>query len=166
MYVVYVHIFPNSKRYVGITQQKPEWRWSNGEGYKDQPLVYNAIRKYGWHNVEHKILYTNLTKAEACAKEIELIAEWQTTDDAFGYNLTSGGEGAAWDDFVRKKIANYWTPERREQKRQEMLVRENASWRKEKKRQEMLGTTHSDATKQKMREARKAYYQRKKLQED
>lgn len=91
-YVVYVHIFPNGKRYVGITSQEPERRWQNGYGYKPQQLMYRAINKYKWHNIEHKILYTNLTKYEAEQMEIELIREWKTNDNRYGYNSSSGGE--------------------------------------------------------------------------
>lgn len=90
-YFVYCHIFPNGKKYVGITSQSLNCRFrKNGEGYKGQ-LVYNAIKKYGWHNVEHKILYENLTKSEAEKYEIEIIKEWNTCDDRYGYNVASGG---------------------------------------------------------------------------
>lgn len=89
-YIVYAHIFPNGKRYVGITSQTTERRWQNGKGYKGQP-VYNAICKYGWHNVEHRVLYEGLTKEEAEQKEIEIIAEWKTNDRKYGYNIESGG---------------------------------------------------------------------------
>lgn len=43
-YIVYCHIFPNGKRYVGITSQKPNERWRNGRGYKGSNAVYNAIK--------------------------------------------------------------------------------------------------------------------------
>ena len=90
-YKVYVHIFPNGKRYVGITRQKPEYRWDNGNGYKNCPKMARAIKKYGWHNVEHKVLYTSLSKEDAEQKEIELIKEWKTNCSDFGYNIESGG---------------------------------------------------------------------------
>lgn len=32
-YIVYKHIFPNNKIYIGLTRQKPERRWRNGDGY-------------------------------------------------------------------------------------------------------------------------------------
>lgn len=89
-YVVYCHTFPNGKRYVGITSQQLNRRWQNGEGYKGQ-MVYNAIQKYGWHNIEHRVLYENLTKEEAEQKEIDIIKEWNTTNNKFGYNVESGG---------------------------------------------------------------------------
>ena len=64
-YSVYIHLFPNNKVYIGITKQKPEHRWNNGKGYKNNDYLANAILKYGWNNIEHKILYSNLTKEEA-----------------------------------------------------------------------------------------------------
>ena len=91
-FTVYCHTNKlNGKKYVGITKQKPEKRWNNGYGYSSQSLFYNAIKKYGWHNFMHEILYTNLTKKEAEEKEIQLINEWQTNDRNFGYNIEGGG---------------------------------------------------------------------------
>lgn len=72
-YTIYKHIFPNNKIYIGITQQKPEKRWQHGLGYRAQPLMWNAIQKYGWENIKHEILFENLTLEEANLKEIELI---------------------------------------------------------------------------------------------
>lgn len=68
-FYVYIHTFPNKKVYIGITHQNPNRRWrNNGEGYRKQNFIYNAIKKYGWENVKHEILYTNLTKEETKAK--------------------------------------------------------------------------------------------------
>lgn len=77
MYTVYCHTFPNKKKYVGITCQKPQYRWNNGNGYKGQPFIYNAIQKYSWHNIEHKVLYENLTKQQAEEVEQKIIKEWK-----------------------------------------------------------------------------------------
>lgn len=46
MYSVYMHTTPNNKKYIGITKQKPVKRWQNGGGYKNQPLMWKAIKKY------------------------------------------------------------------------------------------------------------------------
>lgn len=92
MYTAYCHTNKiNGKKYVGITKKKPERRWQNGTGYKSSPHFYNAIKKYGWHNFLHEILYTDLTKKEAEEKEVALIKEWNTTDRCYGYNCESGG---------------------------------------------------------------------------
>jgi len=93
-YIVYEHITPNGKKYIGITCTSPQKRWKNGKGYKESPLFNNAIQKYGWENIENIILFENLTASEAKAKEKELIKQLKTNDRAFGYNITSGGDGA------------------------------------------------------------------------
>lgn len=70
-YSVYMHIFPNGKRYIGITSNEVNRRWEKGSGYKKQAKMKNAINKYGWENIEHIVLLCNLSKEEACKKEIE-----------------------------------------------------------------------------------------------
>lgn len=92
-YIVYIHEFPNSKVYIGVTCRKPEYRWDNGKGYaKNQRKIHNAILKYGWNNVKHKILYENLTRDQAEQKEIELIKFYNSTNDKYGYNIEKGGK--------------------------------------------------------------------------
>ena len=90
-YTVYMHIFPNSKKYIGITGQKPEKRWRNGFNYRNCILFNRAIKKYGWNNIKHEILFNNLTKKEAEQKEIELIAFYKSNQREYGYNVESGG---------------------------------------------------------------------------
>jgi hypothetical protein len=105
-YYVYIHIFPNDKVYIGITQQKPLKRWNGGYGYKNQKIIYNAILKYGWNNIKHKILYENLTKEEAEQKEIELITKHNSTNRKYGYNISNGGNcKGALNEITKKKIS-------------------------------------------------------------
>ena len=67
-YKVYKHTNKtNNKVYIGITQQKLEKRWQNGYGYKEQIYFYNAIKKYGWDNFNHELLFDNLTEEQAKA---------------------------------------------------------------------------------------------------
>lgn len=91
-YIVYRHITPSGKSYVGITGQKPKRRWQNGYGYIDNNYFWKAICKYGWNNIKHEILYSNLTQEEAFQKEIESISKFKSNDRKFGYNLSTGGE--------------------------------------------------------------------------
>lgn len=93
-YIIYKHIFPNGKLYIGLTGCTPEKRWRGGTGYKKQSKIRNAINEFGWDNVKHEIVYMGLTKSEAKQKEIELIAFYKTQSDEYGYNLTRGGGGA------------------------------------------------------------------------
>ena len=62
---VYRHTFPDGKRYIGITRQKPEDRWLDGMGYSAQPKVFAAIVKFGWKNIKHEVLEDGLNEAEA-----------------------------------------------------------------------------------------------------
>ena len=88
-----MHVSPSNKRYIGLTSQKPEHRWNNGKGYKNNKYFYRAIEKYDWDNFEHIIIAKGLTEDEAKWLEIELIRVWDTTNKDKGYNLTKGGDG-------------------------------------------------------------------------
>lgn len=105
-YKVYIHIFPNKKVYIGITSQKPKRRWNNGQGYKNNQYMTNAIMKYGWDNVIHKILYTNLKKEEAEEIEIKLIKEYKADNKRYGYNIEYGGcHNGKTSEITRKRIS-------------------------------------------------------------
>lgn len=105
-YKVYCHIFPNKKMYIGITQQDVYKRWKRGKGYEKQKCVYSAIKKYGWDNIKHIILFDNLTKNEAETKEIELIRIFKTNNRCFGYNIANGGNcSGTVSDETKAKIS-------------------------------------------------------------
>ena len=92
-YCVYMHQNKfDRKRYFGLTCQKPRDRWGNGSTYKNNKHFYNAIQRDGWPNFMHEIIATELIRSEAKQLEQKLIAEFNTTDPAFGYNKTRGGE--------------------------------------------------------------------------
>lgn len=95
-YVLYVHIFPDSKLYFGITKQNVLSRWNKGNGYKTQQRLYSAIQFYGWDNIEHKIIETGLTAKEAQEKEKYYIKKYDTINQ--GYNTSEGGNlgGSEW----------------------------------------------------------------------
>ena len=101
-YSVYELLFPNNKRYIGITRQDPKKRWGHGSGYIGQ-MVYNPIKKYGWDNITHNILFTNMTREEACQKEKELIKLYKSNIRKYGYNISSGGEKSAFGIKMTKE---------------------------------------------------------------
>lgn len=90
-----MHIFPNDKKYIGIAKyERLHKRWgSNGCGYINnrQPIIERAINKYGWENIEHKILEKNLTKEESKKREKYYIKKYDTFG-INGYNSTLGGD--------------------------------------------------------------------------
>lgn len=93
-YKIYCHVFPNGKRYFGQTKRPLEERFGkNGINYKDSPLLWNAIQKYGWENISHILIKDNLTKEEANKYEMSYIKSYKTNDRNYGYNLTLGGDG-------------------------------------------------------------------------
>lgn len=104
-YTVYKHTTPNGKVYIGITKQKPEKRWNNGNGYKDNEHFYRAILKYGWENIKHEIVENGLTKQQACNMEIEFIAKYDATNPKHGYNNTMGGETNIPSKETRRKLS-------------------------------------------------------------
>lgn len=104
-YTVYQHKMPNGKRYIGITSLEPEKRWLNGRGYKKNEYLYNAIKKYGWENIEHSIIKTNLTKEEAEQMEKDLIAYFHSNEHDHGYNWADGGSAYKHSIESRKKMS-------------------------------------------------------------
>ena len=105
-YIVYIHIFPNNKVYIGITCKTPKQRWKNGKSYTNNKYMNNAIKKYGWESIEHKILYKNLTKEAAEQKEIELIAKYDSTNQSKGYNIDKGGNHQGkTSDITRERLS-------------------------------------------------------------
>ncbi len=104
-YLVYMHTCPNGKKYIGITGKSAKERWgSNGCGYVGQKHFYRAIEKYGWKNIKHEVLFEGLSKEQACNKEIELIAQYNTADKRYGYNHTYGGDINIPTEEVRKNM--------------------------------------------------------------
>lgn len=119
-YSVYKHTTPSNKVYIGITRQRPERRWQNGYGYEKHGNIhwYNAIKKYGWNNIEHEILLSGLSEDEAKQKEIELIAFYDSTNRNNGYNISPGGGAVSRESVLkRQKTRNITGVTKRESER-------------------------------------------------
>lgn len=105
-YTVYMHRLYDGRVYIGITSKKPENRWKNGHGYSKSKKFYNAILKYGWDAFEHVILETGLTKEQAEAREVELIAEYDSTNRSKGFNVALGGHsGVPLSEEVKLRLS-------------------------------------------------------------
>lgn len=90
MVAIYLHRNKtNGKCYVGQTSQQPNNRWKYGYGYKNCPLFYNAILKYGWDNFEHIIL-AKVNDEDADELERYYICKYDCLKN--GYNLDLGGK--------------------------------------------------------------------------
>ncbi len=159
-YYVYKHTSPNGKVYIGITCQKPNERWRGGLGYRHNEYFFRAILKYGWENFTHEILLDNLTKAEACAAESELIATLKSNDDRYGYNLTTGGEGCPGSEKTEEfrqrqsaKVKELWqNPEYRARMSEAHKGKKQSAETIELRRKSLIGHPVSEKTIQKLRE--------------
>ena len=103
-YCVYCHTTPSNRKYVGISCD-PQKRWNEGKGYSKNYVFYRAIRKYGWENIRHDILFDGLSLEDAKEVETRLISEWQLTDRKYGYNLVSEKDGICKETHQRMSDA-------------------------------------------------------------
>jgi group I intron endonuclease len=144
-FIVYIHTFPNGKKYVGITCQSHKSRWRKcGNGYKTQSRVFRAISKYGWDNIISEIAYTGLCKIDAEQMEIKLIMEYKSTDKSHGYNSSNGGNSKGRNSIeTRAKISAA-----KKGKKASETTRRNMSL-------SQMGRKHTESTKRILSEARK-----------
>lgn len=97
-YTVYEHITPDGMYYFGVTTNtKSRWK----------PHLYNEtslkpyIDKFGWDNIQHKILFTNQTKDNAFFIEDFLIKTAE--DDCVCINKNKSGLITEdWNAYMRK----------------------------------------------------------------
>jgi group I intron endonuclease len=157
-YTVYMHTNKiNGMAYIGITSKQIEQRWLNGSGYNKNSYFRKAIKKYGWDEFKHEVLFTGLTREEACKAEMELIAKYNTADGIHGYNLTFGGELNIHNAYTRKKISESKigckNPMFGKTPSAETIRKRCISQSGE--RNGMFGRKQSDETKEKIRDANK-----------
>lgn len=111
---VYMHTFPNDKKYIGITVVNEgqnsltacKKRWGkDGYGYHTQ-RVWQAIRKYGWSNVKHEILFENIAEEKIDELEKSLIEKYNCQiDNGNGYNIDFGGKHRIVSDYTKEKLS-------------------------------------------------------------
>ena len=165
-YIVYVHTLRrDGRRYVGITRRTPKQRWHNGKNYSNNPYFYNAIKKYGWDAFEHEIIYTGLSKDEACEIEKRLIKQYKTQQHDYGFNVGNGGEGAeSVSESTRRKMrrarlgVSPWNKGVKMSKEQRAALSKS---RKENPSRYWLGKHRSNETKRKISERNMANYPNK-----
>ena len=145
-YSVYKHVSPSGKIYIGITEASVEKRWQYGRGYEYNTHFYNAIKKYGWKNFKHEVLFTNLTAEEAAQKEIELIRFYHSDDRNKGYNISPGGTlvSTSSKDKIRQSRIDKDLNNKQSLRSKEYW--RNPEWR-EKTIQSMRGKTRTDEQK-------------------
>ena len=101
-WTVYRHVSPSGKVYIGITSRSVKIRWrKDGSGYKSDSstTIWNAIKKYGWDNFKHEILFENINEISAKLIEIDLIYYYKK--QGISYNITDGGDGQLGRDSIK-----------------------------------------------------------------
>ena len=108
IYSVYLHKCPDGMVYVGMSKN-PKRRWQNGRGYMNTPF-YDAVEKWGWWNIEHKIVKDNLDRDKAKQLESNLI---YATNPKMSFNRVVGDnteiytmEYAEYREFVKLVLNN------------------------------------------------------------
>lgn len=161
MYTIYCHIFPNKKRYIGLTKTSLSVRWENGKKYKTCPLVNRAINKYGWENINHEILGEYETKQEAEIMERIYIIQYKTNDLKYGYNILPGGDVASNEitDDMRIKLGNGWRGKHRTEEEKELISQGVKRTFTRKESNGHFGMHHSNEAREKMSKSHKKQWE-------
>lgn len=127
-YYVYAHTcLVNGKVYIGQTYN-PKKRWWEHCSSNDGTVFHKAIKKYGRERFEMQILFESIDFEEVKQKEIELIAELNTTIPR-GYNMTIGGDGVIPTEAGKAKAAartkRDWEKDPKRRKAQSDLMKKN-----------------------------------------
>ncbi len=124
----------NNKVYIGITNQGHSVRYrhhiyeaNSGSTFK----VHRAFAKYGEENMKIEVLDNCICDKSAKLAEISYIKEYNSMNDSFGYNMTTGGDGT----FGRK----------------------HSEETKAKIREKAIGRKATEETKSRMRKARENF---------
>jgi group I intron endonuclease len=155
-YIIYEHISPSGKVYVGQTCNL-NLRWvGNGRNYlqKNKKGQYvhryfaHALLKYGWENFEHKIVLDGISKSEADYAEKYLI-KWYKIH-GISYNIVDGGEGVCglkFSDATRRRMSE------RMLKNSPFKGVPKSEQQKQKQREKMLDRRASDEVRARMSKA-------------
>ena len=157
---VYIHRnLINGKVYIGQTCKTLQSRSGvDGKNYIKSTHFWNAIKKYGWDNFEHEVLYEGLTGEEANEIERKLIKQYNSNNDKFGYNLDSGGKnGNTRSEETKEKLRNKKLGELNPNfgKKLSKETRERMSISRTGEKHPMYGKHHSKETKEKISKKKK-----------
>lgn len=101
----------NGKVYIGKTL-RPETRFIKHRSAAKcglPGLINEAIRKHGEENFSYKVIVSCFNDSDGYAYEKLLVAQYDSTNRANGYNRQSGGIGPTSED--QKRILNSFPPE-------------------------------------------------------
>jgi group I intron endonuclease len=143
--VIYMYKSPSGKRYIGKTTQKDIRHRKHGYANGDCPYFHKAIRKHKWENFSYEILEEfddDVTDEFMSDRETHWIEMHDSTNRAFGYNLTKGGEGMTGYKHTDAAKANI---------SKTLTGHKHTDATKAKISDAIKGRKHTDATKAKMK---------------
>lgn len=129
MYIYKVTCLINNKIYIGLTTNKKgikeRWRKHICEAkfrLTRNSRILNAIRKYGEFSFKIEQIDTANSYEELIQKEINYIAQYNSTDKNIGYNITKGGEGSfgtkmseqTKEKIRQRHLGKKWSKEKKE----------------------------------------------------
>lgn len=111
-YCLYEHVFPDGKKYIGISKN-PHRRWkADGSGYISNRPMWKAIQKYGWDKIQHNILASGLSCKEAKNRETEEIEKADSIHNGYNQKAVGTISHTFYNGHVMKMIRdmkkNYW----------------------------------------------------------
>lgn len=100
----------NNKKYVGLTTNSIEIRWTQHKSaslnIENNTPFYKALRKYGIENFTVESVAETSSKEELCKLEQKFIKELDTLNPK-GYNLTIGGEFTEFCTETKKQMSDF-----------------------------------------------------------
>ena len=148
---IYILTSPNGKSYIGQTIHSIEKIFEQHQKRSRCRRIYNAIKKYGWENIEKDWYYC---PDEDLNNHEELMVEVLGTLSPDGYNLREGGgsRGKASKES-KQKMRKPKSDEHKQSIRKARLGTTRSEESKQKHRKAQLGKKQSKETIQKRREA-------------
>jgi len=83
----------NGKSYIGFTTRKIKRITEHKHCDGTSPKLDNAVKKYGWENFNHQILYMGEDEQHTLKIIEPFFIQHLNTKHPNGYNLTNGGDG-------------------------------------------------------------------------
>lgn len=167
-YSLYRHTSPSGKVYIGITSQPVEHRWNHGKGYMktEKAPFKSTIIKYGWNNIKHEVLFTDLSEEKAKYLEMELVRHYKSL--GISLNYTDGGDGlhgcTPWNKGIKvpyeksnKRKGTHLTDEHKQKlsishKGKHLKGHKWTEAQREKLMSQLIGRHHTEETKRKISE--------------
>ena len=160
LYIVYQHVTPDDMYYYGVTNN-PKRRWGyNGIHYRDTSL-YTYIEKFGWENIQHIVLYENLSYDDALKIEDSLIISGWEKGNCI--NKRRSGNVSKDDVYIHEYQREYQR-EYYEQNRDKLIQYQREYQQQNKEKIQELKKQYYEQNKEKIQERKKQYYEQNKEQ--